>query len=92
MNNYNNKWDNKCVLGMGVYNPPNQVEMQPIKQNTVNIQSEFFGRVPVETFYLMCPMGSDGLARTDNNRARLMIAKFRGQNPTQVSEHDEAIA
>eukprot|EP01084_Bolivina_argentea_P129395 228539_1 len=66
-----------------------QIEMQAMG---VNILDEFFGKVPVETFYQMCPIGNDGAARTDFNRSRLMVAKYRGVNPMEVDENDEAIA
>merc|ERR1712032_1489702 len=70
-----------------------QVEMQPMQQQqNVDILKEFFAAVPVEQFYKMCPVGNDGQARTDLNRARLMVAKFRGISPTQVDEYDEALA
>jgi len=87
--NQNNQQNNPMMAG---YNPPNAVEMQPINKPNVDILKQFFNRVPVETFYKMCPIGQDGQARTDANRARLMVAKFRGISPTDVSEYDEAIA
>eukprot|EP01084_Bolivina_argentea_P288943 496040_1 len=68
------------------------VEMQQLPAKNVDILNEFFNVVPVEQFYQMCPVGRDGVARTDANRARLMIAKFRGIPPTDVDVQDEAVA
>jgi len=80
------------------YSPPQQqVEMQAMQQQqqgpaTVDIVTVFVERVPVESIFAMCPVGQDGQRRTDANRARLMVARFRGLNPMQVDEHDQAIA
>eukprot|EP01083_Nonionella_stella_P202025 738469_1 len=62
------------------------------KMQEVDILNEFFNVVPVEQVYQMCPVRGDGVARTDANRARLMIAKFRGIPPTDVDVQDEAVA
>lgn len=68
------------------------VEMQPMQPQHVDILTEFMQRVPLETVYMMCPVGQDGQKRSDTNRARMMIAQFRGVAPNQVDENDPAIA
>ena len=69
-----------------INNNNNQLRMQ-LNPRRLDILKDFFEKVPVETLYQMCPIGQDGKARTDRNRARLMVAKSRNVSPTAVNEN-----
>ncbi|ETO32293.1 hypothetical protein RFI_04823, partial [Reticulomyxa filosa] len=52
---------------------------------------EVQGRADVNSIVSMSPVGDDGQRRLDVNRAKILVAKYRGISPTEVSNTDAAI-